>query len=119
MNECYFGGKLNRECSCKQSSKGTPYCNITIEIETQNGHTAYVDCVAFGELAETIGENYCKGDEIQLVTEAFTERKDVNGKTIYRPKFNVLEITGEVKKEVKMPETKEQFPTFNDELPFR
>lgn len=113
-NSCLFEGTLTTEPVCRTSKKGVAYMNLQVTVE-ENNHKVRIECCVFGDLAVAIAEQYKLGDTISIISEAFSNKLVLaDGKYMYAPKFNIVEVIG-----IKMPEKKqeEQVEKVEEEVP--
>lgn len=65
-------GNLTRDPELRMTPKGTAIANLSIAYNTGHGdqeRTAFVDCTAFGKIAEMIAKRYQKGANVFLTGE--------------------------------------------------
>lgn len=117
-------GNLTKDTELRRTQTGQAVTNFTIAItRARNKDIAdFIDCVAWGKLAETIN-NYChKGDRIGVVGEIQTRKYQANdgsNKTVVEA--NVTEIQFLKTKKAGSTEPQEESETTEveeDDLPF-
>ena len=71
FNRVILGGRLTRDTELKYAQNGTAICNISIAVNRKfsgkdgpREEVAFVDCVAFGKVAEMINQHFRKGKPI-------------------------------------------------------
>lgn len=76
-------GRLTRDPEIRFSAKGNPVANFSVVTsrrwkndqtsEWEDRDTTFWDCIAFGQLAENIGESLTKGTAVVVTGNAFQE----------------------------------------------
>ena len=81
MNHVYISGYVTRDAELRFVSSGTPLCSFSIGVPRswqQSGQwkkeTSFIDCKAWGELAEHAGEQLHKGVGILVQGRSQQER---------------------------------------------
>lgn len=67
MNQVICRGRLGRDPQIRATSKGTSVANFSVACDREyNGQklTDWINVVAWGKLAEAVGNLVCKGDEV-------------------------------------------------------
>lgn len=87
LNQCNFIGRVGKDPDVKYAASGTAVANFSIAVghkyqETES--TEWVRCVAFGKLAEVVGEYVVKGMQVFASGRMQTRSwEDQNGNTRY------------------------------------
>lgn len=78
-NLCVLAGNLTRDAEMKYTGSGTPVVNFSLAVNnpiSNKDEVLFIECVAFGKLAEVITEYTAKGKNIlvngRLVLESWT-----------------------------------------------
>lgn len=67
INSVALSGNLTRDAELKYSASGTAIASFSLAVNCDYGErkeTAFVDCVAWGKLAEIVGEKCKKGHRV-------------------------------------------------------
>lgn len=66
MNKLELIGRLTKDVEVKESKKGTKYANFTLAVQrkAENDKTDFIECIAFGNIAEVISKYVEKGNRI-------------------------------------------------------
>jgi len=76
-------GKFKDDHGVRTSSRGTSYLRPRLEVKQAKGFTRDYQVVAFGDLAEEIGDSASEGDIVQLSGEIQLQKNTVSGKWEY------------------------------------
>mgnify|MGYP005814584307 CR=1 FL=1 len=94
MNKVFIIGRTTKDIDSSTSSSGTSIAKFTIAVDrkfpNQDGEkvTDFLNCVAFGKLAETIGKYVKKGHKISIEGELWTNTYE-NEKGEKRHSFSI------------------------------
>ena len=68
MNSTQLLGRLTKDPELKYGSSGTAYCKFTLAVNRafKKDETDFINCTAFGKVAETIAEYVRKGDQFAV-----------------------------------------------------
>lgn len=86
MNNVTLMGRLTRDPELKYSQAGKAYCRFTVAInrEFNREEADFINCLAFGKIAETIAEYLKKGRRMALQGRIQTgSYQNNNGDTVY------------------------------------
>lgn len=98
LNKCMFIGRLGNDPECRYMPNGNAVASFSIACgekwKDQQGQvqerTEWVNCTAFGKLAEIVGEYLRKGSKVFVEGKMKTEKyKDNNGVEKYSTKITV------------------------------
>lgn len=91
INVCTFTGRLGKDPEVKFLPDGTSVCNFSLASSTSNKKhpTIWVNCAAFGKLAEICGNYLKKGSHVGVSGELHQESYEKNGVTHYSTKLSV------------------------------
>lgn len=117
-------GNLTKDTELRRTQTGQAVTNFTIAITRARNKdiTDFIDCVAWGKLAETIN-NYChKGDRIGVVGEIQTRKYQANdgsNKTVVEANVTEIQFLKTKKAGSTAPqEESETTEVEEDDLPF-
>ena len=131
LNQCNFIGRLGRDPEMRSTATGDQVANFSIAVgwkSKQKEGTEWVNVVAFGKLAEIIGQYLTKGSRI-FVSGKQRSRKwqDQNGQDRYSTEIVANELqmldskgsgnTGQPAREESAPVSQEHYE-FEDDIPF-
>ena len=132
LNQCSFIGRLGQDPDIKYTQGGKPVANISLACSEQwkdkqgvkQEKTEWIRGVAFGKLAEIIGEYLKKGSQVFIQGKMQTRKwQDKEGNDRYTTEINIRDMQmlgskGE-KTEKKEDETKSLADKFDDDsIPF-
>ena len=68
MNSTQLLGRLTKDPELKYGASGTAYCKFTLAVNRafKKDETDFINCTAFGKVAETIAEYVRKGDQFAV-----------------------------------------------------
>lgn len=98
LNKCMFIGRLGKDPEVRYTASGDAIANFSIAVGKQwkdkqgqkQERTEWVNCNAFGKLAEIIGEYLRKGSKVYIEGEFKTDKfTDNNGVERYATKISV------------------------------
>ena len=98
LNKCMFIGRLGKDPEVRYAASGDAIANFSIAVGKQwkdkqgqkQERTEWVNCNAFGKLAEIIGEYLRKGSKVYVEGEFKTDKfTDNNGVERYATKISV------------------------------
>lgn len=98
LNKCMFIGRLGKDPDLRYAASGDAIANFSIAVGKQwkdkqgqkQERTEWVNCNAFGKLAEIIGEYLRKGSKVYVEGEFKTDKfTDNNGVERYATKISV------------------------------
>lgn len=101
VNQCNFTGRLGKDPESKTLNNGNMIAKFSIACGEQwkdkttgekNEKTEWINCVAFGKLAEIITEYVKKGQQIYISGKMQTDKYDKDGQTCYSTKINVSDM---------------------------
>ena len=89
-------GRLGRDPEYKTTPRGTAVCEFSIAVDSGFGDkkiTNWPNCVVWGALADFVGSNVVKGDEVTVKGELTTgSYENSDGKKVYWTKVSVGEL---------------------------
>lgn len=94
-HNCFFMGRLVRDPELNVTPTGKITCDFRIARNRGPGRPAtFMNCKAWGNLAEVVVENYRKGDMIRVRQSVYDTRalKQEGGRTVEYPYFTIYEI---------------------------
>ena len=101
LNSCNFIGRVGKDPELRHTQGGSPVVSFSMacseswkdKVGQKQEKTEWINCVAWGKLAEIIGEYVNKGD-LLFVSGKFTTRKwdDKDGNTRYSSEIVVSEM---------------------------
>jgi len=94
-HNCFFMGRLVRDPELNVTPTGKITCDFRIARNRGPGRPAtFMNCKAWGNLAEAVVENYHKGDMIRIRQSVYDTRamRQEGGRTVEYPFFTVYEI---------------------------
>ena len=102
MNQCNFIGRVGQDPEMKYSASGDAIANLSIATNkrwkdkqgVKQEKTTWVKCVAFGKVAELIGQYVQKGSQLRVTTEY--DQREYNdastGEKKYAHQFNIRDM---------------------------
>ena len=134
LNQCQFIGRLGKDPDIRYLPDGSAVANFSLACDwkskTKKG-TEWINCTAFGKLAEIIGEYVRKGSQVFVSGSMKTEKWEKDGKTNYSTKImvNNLQMLGtkasqdgtpvEPKKKANVQvDSKDPFGDMSEDVPF-
>lgn len=130
LNRCTFIGRLAADPEVRYAPSGDAICNFRIGCgwkTKENSGTEWINCYAFGKLAEICGEYLAKGSQV-YVEGRFKTRKwqDKEGKDRYSTEINLdkMQMLGkpaqqkDANQDVNAGKPKRDFDNFEDDIPF-
>jgi len=96
LNQCNFIGNITRDIELRYASSGTAIANFSIacndsyknkDTGEQVDTTEFVNIVAFGKLAEIMGQYLSKGSKVYIEGKMKTDKYDKEGQTHYSTKI--------------------------------
>lgn len=98
MNSVTIAGRLTRNPELKYTQGGTAVCNFTVAVSRYKkggeNETDFINCVAFGRVAELLAEKTEKGGRVLVEGSIKTgkyEHKD--GYTVYTTDVNAFKVS--------------------------
>lgn len=91
MNNVLIQGRIERDPAIRATSKGTAVASFSVATERTYGDktfTDWINVVAWGKLAESVGNNLVKGDEVVVNGRMGTRSYEKDGQKRY-----VTEVT--------------------------
>lgn len=96
MNIVSLIGRLTKNPELKFGQKGTAYTKFSLAVDRafQKGETDFINCSAFGKIAELIGEYLKKGSKIAVLGSLQMNRYEANGekRVVYEVIVNNIEF---------------------------
>ena len=131
LNQCNFIGRLGRDPEMRSTATGDQVANFSIAVgwkSKQKEGTEWVNVVAFGKLAEIIGQYLTKGSRIFVSGKQRTRKwQDKNGQDRYSTEIVANELQmldskgsgnpGQPAREESAPVSQEHYE-FEDDIPF-
>jgi len=116
MNKLEMSGVLTRDNNFKVSDKGNAFLTNSISVTEgkDKKRTDYFNIVAFGDVAETITNNFNKGDTISFIGKLQNNNYEKDGVKVYRDQIIINELTIKAKDVFKGKDIKVE----DAELPF-
>jgi len=96
LNQCNFIGRLGKDPETRYTGSGNAVTNFSIacgwKSKDKEG-TEWINCVAFGKLAEIVGEYCAKGKQVFVTGQLKTEKyQDSAGNDRYATKIYVNSV---------------------------
>ena len=92
LNNCQFIGRLGKDPEIRNMSNGDPVANFSLACgwkgKSSEG-TEWVNCVAYGKLADIIGQYVRKGSQIYVSGKLKTRAWEKDGVKRYTTEINV------------------------------
>ena len=121
MNVVVMTGRITKDIVVRKvGANETPICKFVLAVPgVKKDRTEFVSCVAWGKVAETMGQYLKKGDRIGARGRIETDVYEKDGKKVYTTEFIVENFEfGEKKKESKTEENAEFVEVNEEDLPF-
>ena len=83
MNICTLIGRLARDIEIRQSSKGTAIARFSIAVDRRGEGTDFINCKAFGAVAENLSRFFHRGQRIGITGHINTGSYDKDGHKEY------------------------------------
>jgi single-strand DNA-binding protein len=96
MNHVSLMGRITQQPEISYSQKGTAvakYCLAVPKISNGGKSAAFINCISFGKIAETIGNYVTKGQQIGVSGRLDTGKYTTGGTTRYYTQVIVPNIT--------------------------
>ena len=97
INICTFTGRVGRDPEVRYAASGTAVCGFSVACGHKykdTEHTEWVNCTAFGKLAEICGEYLQKGKQVAISGRMQTDQwEDKNGNKRYTTKIILEKMT--------------------------
>lgn len=90
MNNVNIIGNLTKLPELRKTSDGKPVCGFCIAAPAGKDKAYFIDCVAWGDKAETIAQNFKKGDKIGITGMITTRMFEHNGENRKSTEVTVL-----------------------------
>ena len=127
MNKVVLIGRMTKDVELKTTTQGKSVASFTLAVNRDyknadgNYDADFINCVAFGQQAETISKYVRKGDKFGVVGKINTRNYEKNGNKVYVTEvivegFEFLESRKD--KPTEEVEPVEFEPCEDDELPF-
>ena len=124
LNECAFMGNLGKDAEVRQAgdSKVASFSLAVTEKYKDKENTEWVNCVAWGKLAEVAEKYFKKGTQLYVKGKVQTRSWDKDGVTQYRTEFVIFsfQFIGGPKQEASADKSEPapSLPKMEDDLPF-
>jgi single-strand DNA-binding protein len=138
LNQCQFIGRLGKDPETRYMPDGKAITSFSIACgsswKDKNGDkkesTEWINCTAFGKLAEIVGEYIKKGSQIYVSGSLKTDKYEKEGKTMYSTKVvvNNMQMLGTkasqddaptaTKPKADVPKASNSFGDMEDDVPF-
>ena len=94
MNKSILTGRTVRDLELKTTQQGNPVVRFTLAVDRRkrDDGTDFVQCVAYGKVAEIIDRYVRKGQKIGVIGHIQTGRYEKEGKTIYTSDVVIDEV---------------------------
>jgi len=101
LNQCNFIGNLTKDVDLRYAANGNAIANFSIacndsyknkDTGEQVGNPEFVNVVAFGKLAEIMGQYLAKGSKVYISGKFKTSKYDKEGQTHYSTKIEAKEM---------------------------
>lgn len=66
MNNVNLIGNITKDIELRHTNDNKPVCGFCVAVAAGNDKAYFIDCVAWGDKAETIAKNFKKGDKIGI-----------------------------------------------------
>ena len=80
MNSVNLIGRLAKDPELKHTNDNKPVCGFCIAIDAGKDRAYFIDCVAWGDKAEQIAQNFRKGNKIGISGKLTTRMYEYEGK---------------------------------------
>ena len=126
MNRVVLIGRMTKDVELKTTNTGKSVASFTLAVNRDhknadgNYDADFINCVAFGQQAETISKYVRKGDKFGVIGKINTRNYEKNGNKVYVTEVIVESFEFiENRKDKPTEEVLEEFePCADDELPF-
>lgn len=128
LNLCQFIGRLGKDPETRYMPNGDAVTSFSIACgwkSKEKEGTEWVNCSAFGKLAEICGEYLKKGSQVYVSGRMTTRKYEKNGQDHYATQINLEQMQmlggkpeGQEKTADKPKANKQQFSDLGDDIPF-
>ena len=95
MNKVILIGRMTKDAEVRYTQqKNTAVANLTLAVDrkTEKDKTDFINCVAWGKVAELIEKYVSKGDRLGIVGHIQTGSYEKDGKKVYTTEVFVEEL---------------------------
>lgn len=90
MNTVNIIGNMTKDAELRRTTDGKPVCSFCVATPAGKDRAYFIDCVAWGDKAEIIAQNFKKGDKIGVNGMITTRMYEHNGENRKSTEVTVL-----------------------------
>ena len=126
MNKSILIGRVTKDIELKSTTSGKYVCTFTLAVNRDyknadgNYDADFINCVAYGQQAETISKFVNKGDKFGVIGKIATRNYEKDGSKVYVTEIIVESFDFLESKKDKPTEdaSTDTFEPYDDDLPF-
>ena len=126
MNKSILIGRVTKDIELKSTTSGKYVCTFTLAVNRDyknadgNYDADFINCVAYGQQAETISKFVNKGDKFGVIGKIATRNYEKDGSKVYVTEIIVESFDFLESKKDKPTEdaNTDSFEPYDDDLPF-